>query len=190
MLRRFGFAACLALACDASPDPPPPAEHSERAAGEPSASERSGAPAPPSPADGALQAVAAVHGGSGPWAVLGYRMGQFAIRQLGLERGSFDLEVVHFSPRQVQYSCVADGAAAATGASLGKLNLTLNEAAAGEVRTLYRRKSTGAEIVLRPTAEFGARFRDVPRTELAAAGRRVLALRDEELFEPVEAVAN
>lgn len=77
------------------------------------------------PEDEGLRAVASVHGGAGPWAVAGYRMGEFALRELGLPRGSFDLEVVHFTPESVQYSCIADGAAAATGASLGKLNLKL-----------------------------------------------------------------
>ena len=75
--------------------------------------------------DTALGAVAAVHGGTGPWVVAGYRMGQFALARLGLPRGSFDLEVRHFAPHEVQYSCIVDGAAAATGASLGKLNLAL-----------------------------------------------------------------
>jgi formylmethanofuran dehydrogenase subunit E len=47
-----------------------------------------------------LMAVARVHGGAGPWAVAGYRMGAYALRTLGIERGSFDFEIVHFTPRQ------------------------------------------------------------------------------------------
>ena len=86
-------------------------------------------------ADERLRAVAAVDGGAGPWAVAGYRMGEFALGTLGLARGSFDLEVVHFTPQSVQFSCIADGAAAATGASLGKLNLSLSDATADELRT-------------------------------------------------------
>src|SRR5688572_29342232 len=64
-------------------------------------------------ADDKLGAVARIHGGAGPWAVAGYRMGEYALGVLGLEHGSFDLEVVHFTPREVQYACIADGAAAA-----------------------------------------------------------------------------
>lgn len=75
-------------------------------------------PASPTPEEAALARVASIHGGHGPWAVAGYRMGQYALQRLGLRPGSFDLEVVHHSPAQVQYTCVADGAAAATGASL------------------------------------------------------------------------
>jgi formylmethanofuran dehydrogenase subunit E len=112
-------------------------------------------------------------------------MGEYALRALGLERGSFDLDVVHFSPREVQYSCVADGAEAATGASMGKLNLSLESATAAETHTRYKRKSTGKVVTLRPAAAFAARFTNVAPDRLSAAGREVLGLRDEEIFEVV-----
>jgi hypothetical protein len=102
-----------------------------------------------------------------------------------LARGSFDVEVVHYTPAEVQYSCIADGAAAATGASLGKLNLGLETGPAEATRTLYRRRSTGQSVVLRVTEAFKARFEDVPRERLGDAGREVLALRDDEIFEVV-----
>jgi formylmethanofuran dehydrogenase subunit E len=136
-----------------------------------------------SPDDTALARVAEIHGGAGPWAVAGYRMGEYALGRLGLARQSFDLEVVHHTPQEVQYSCIADGAAAATGASAGKLNLKLVDATEANVATTYRRKSTGQSITLRPTHSFADRFRDVPREQLAAAGRSVLALPDAEVFE-------
>ncbi len=135
--------------------------------------------------DHALERVATIHGGAGPWVVAGYRMGEFARAKLGLERGSFDLEVAHFAPHEVQYSCIADGAAAATGASLGKLNLSLSDAKATETRTTYRRRSTGQAITLRVTAGFAGRYLDVPRAKLGDAGREVMALRDEDIFEVV-----
>lgn len=136
--------------------------------------------------EGALEAVTRAHGGAGPWAVSGYRMGRFALQRLGVPRGSFDLEVIHHSPREVQYSCVADGAGAATGASLGRLSLTLAAAKAEDVHTTFRRKSTGAQVTLRPAAAFVARYRDVPREGLAAAGREVLTLPDDAVFEVVD----
>jgi formylmethanofuran dehydrogenase subunit E len=132
-----------------------------------------------------IDAVIAVHGGAGPWAVAGYRMGEYAMKRLGLQRGSFDLEVTHFSPHEVQYSCIADGAAAATGASLGKLNLTLAAASPAETRTLYRRKSTGRVLELRLTDSFETRYLNVPRDRLAGAGREVLGLREQDIFEQV-----
>ncbi|NBD08776.1 FmdE family protein [Corallococcus silvisoli] len=134
----------------------------------------------------ALTRVALVHGGAGPWAVAGYRMGDFALHQLGLPRGSFKLEVIHHSPAQVQYTCVADGAAAATGASLGKLNLSLVAAPAPEdTATTFRNRDTGQSLTLRPSASFVQRFRDVPREKLGEAGRAVLTLPDADVFEPV-----
>jgi formylmethanofuran dehydrogenase subunit E len=129
--------------------------------------------------------VARVHGAAGPWAVAGYRMGKFALGKLGLPAQSFDLEVEHHTPRKVQFSCIADGAAAATGASVGKLNLKLVDADDDGVLTTYKRVSTGAAITLRPSAAFRARFKDVPRDGLLAAGRVVIGLPDAEVFEEV-----
>ncbi|WP_437850852.1 FmdE family protein [Sorangium sp. So ce363] len=150
------------------------------------AQEPAGRPAAEAP-DDELRAVAAIHGGAGPWAVAGYRMGRFALARLGLPARSFDLEVIHHSPRNVQFSCIADGAAAATGASLGKLNLSLIEASEDGVETTYRRRSTGQAVTLRPSAAFRARFRDVPREKLESAGREVLSLPDAEVFEEAPA---
>lgn len=180
-LRRAAFVSCfplLALACGGNrAESPTPAAATPTSSLAPSASV--------DPTDAALASVKQVHGGAGPWAVAGYRMGEYALRELGLSRGSFDLAIVHFTPREVQYSCVADGAAAATGASLGKLNLTLADASAAGTRTTYRRKSTGKEITLRPAPSFAARFANIPRERLGEAGREVLSLRDEEIFEVV-----
>jgi hypothetical protein len=139
-----------------------------------------------SASDPRLEAVARAHGGAGPWAVAGYRMGEHALRVLGVPRGSFDLEVTHFTPREVQYSCIADGASAATGASPGKLNLSLVDALAADTHTTYLRKSTGQSVTLRVTGAFRERFADVPMSRLATAGREVLGLRDDEIFEVVE----
>jgi formylmethanofuran dehydrogenase subunit E len=137
------------------------------------------------PLDSELDQVAAVHGAPGPWAVAGYRMGQYALSKLGLERGSFDLEVSHKSPRQVMFSCIADGAAAATGASAGKLNLTMQEGTVNELATTYRQKSTGRSITLRPTGAFRNRFADTPRERARELGRRVLTMPADQVFEEV-----
>jgi formylmethanofuran dehydrogenase subunit E len=110
-------------------------------------------------------------------------MGAYALHQLGLERGSFDLDVTHASPSEVQYSCIADGAAAATGASLGKLNLHWQEAPLPDTRTTYLRKSTGQKITLEVTPAFAQRFADIPRPQLKAAGEEVMRLANREIFE-------
>jgi len=142
---------------------------------------------PASSSDVAVARVTTIHGGAGPWVVAGYRMGEYALARLGLERQSFDLEVIHHTPQEVQFSCIADGAAAATGASAGKLNLHLVDATEADVATTYRRKSTGQAVTLRPSRAFVARFHDVPREQLAEAGRTVLALPDRDVFEELPA---
>lgn len=133
-----------------------------------------------------LQDVARVHGGAGPWAVAGYRMGEYALRKLGLPRQSFDLEIVHRSPTKFMYACIVDGAAAATGASLGKLNLSRQDATDDQVATIYRRRSTGQVVTLKPAPAFKSRFGNIPRVELAAAGRTVITLPDADIFVEVQ----
>jgi formylmethanofuran dehydrogenase subunit E len=137
--------------------------------------------------DEELDRVATIHGAPGPWAVAGYRMGRHALAKLGLAPGSFDLEITHHTPRQVMYSCIADGAAAATGASVGKLNLSLVDSSVDDVETTYRRKSTGQAITLRPSAKFRARFADAPRERARELGHEVLRLADGDVFEEAAA---
>ncbi|MET0596097.1 MAG: formylmethanofuran dehydrogenase subunit E family protein, partial [Polyangiaceae bacterium] len=143
------------------------------------------APPAASAEDEELDKVAAIHGAPGPWAVAGYRMGKYALAKLELGPGTFDLEIEHHTPKQVMFSCIADGAAAATGASVGKLNLALIEASPDAVATTYRRKSTGKAITLRPTTKFRARFADTPREHARDFGREVLRLPDADVFEEV-----
>lgn len=173
----FGLACLGMLASCATQSPPHPVE--------PHAASAHAAAPPVAHTATPLETVALIHGGAGPWVVAGYRMGTFALGKLGVPRGSFDLEVTHHTPKQVQYTCVADGAAAATGASLGKLNLALAEAESANVRTTYRRKSTGQSVTLRPAAAFVARYKDVPREKLADAGREVMDLPEDQVFEVV-----
>lgn len=135
--------------------------------------------------DERLAEVARIHGGAGPWAVAGYRMGERALKELGVERGSFDLVITHFTPKEVQYACIADGAAAATGASVGKLNLELAEATAADTRTTYRNKASGKSVTMRVAPSFAAKFKDVPRPHLADAGRDAMQLPDVDVFEVV-----
>jgi formylmethanofuran dehydrogenase subunit E len=138
--------------------------------------------APPASADTALARVAAIHGAAGPFAVAGYRVGERALRELGLPAGTFDLDVVHESPAQVQWSCIADGVQAATGASAGKLNLHLREVEQARMRTVVRQKSTGRTLVFHLKPSFASRFLDRPRAELPHAGGEVMALPDDEIF--------
>ncbi|MDF2697041.1 MAG: hypothetical protein K0S65_5424, partial [Labilithrix sp.] len=137
------------------------------------------------PIEKKLDDVAAIHGAPGPWAVAGYRMSEHALSRLGLERGSFDLQIVHWTPKEVRYSCIADGAAAHSGASLGKLNLSLVETTPDNVLTIYRDAKSGKSIALRPAASFRERFADTPREKARELGREVLQLPADQVFEEI-----
>lgn len=139
------------------------------------------------PTEAKLDEVAKIHGAPGPWAVAGYRMSEYALAKLGLPRGSFDLEITHHTPKQVKYSCIADGAAAYSGASVGKLNLSLVDATPETVETEYRNKKTGQKVVLKPAPSFEKRYANTPRDHARELGREVLNLPANEVFEEVPA---
>jgi len=141
------------------------------------------------PIDARLDAIAAVHGEAGPWAAAGYRMASYAMERLGVTAGKGDLTVEHHSPRAVQFSCVADGAQAATKASVGKLSLSWSEATLEQMETVFTRPSTGGRVVLRPSKRFREAFLNAPREKARENARKVLSLPDTDVFEVVSATA-
>lgn len=123
-----------------------------------------------------------VHGAAGPFVMAGWRIGKDAAARLGVKRPEYELEVVHHTPEEVQYSCVADGVQAATGASPGKLNFTMRPAPRPGTRTEVRAKAGGPRLVYRLTEGFLRRFLNVPRPELAAAAEVVARLPAAQIF--------
>jgi formylmethanofuran dehydrogenase subunit E len=140
--------------------------------------------------DDRLARVREVHGGTGPWAVAGYRMGERALKDLGVPRHSFGLLVVHKAPAEVQYSCVADGLMAATGASPGKLNLKVEEVSVDRLSTTIEDRQSGRRLTFTLRPEFVRSIRDLPMERLEAEGRRVVALPDEAIFTVTEEKAS
>ncbi len=101
----------------------------------------------PSEVETCLSRVQDYHGGAGPWAVIGYRIGMRALKELGIPRLGHDnsgLFVTHYCPMKVQYTCMADGLHAATGASIGKLNLKLEDTSLEQLHTVVRHPASGA----------------------------------------------
>jgi formylmethanofuran dehydrogenase subunit E len=144
-------------------------------------------PAPVNPATAeCLARVREVHGAAGPWAVAGYRIGERALKDLNLPRHSFALRVVHRCPPEVQYSCVADGLQAATGASPGKLNLKVEDAPADRLSTVVEDRTTGRRLTFTLRPELARSIRDLPFEKLEAEGERVARLPDDSLFRVVE----
>ncbi len=129
-----------------------------------------------------LSRVKEIHGGTGPWAVAGYRIGERALKDLELPRRSFRVLVVHYAPAEVQYSCVADGLQAATGASAGKLNLKLESAPIEQLRAVVSDRETGRQLVFTLRPDFVKSILDVPYDRLEIEGRRVAKLPDDRIF--------
>ena len=123
-----------------------------------------------------------VHGAAGPWAVAGYRIGERALKELNLPRQSFLIQVTHYSPIEVQYSCIADGIQAATGASLGKLNLRIRETPAFLLRTEIQNRRTGRTLTFFLQPKFIESITNLPMDRLETEGKRVAALPDNEIF--------
>jgi formylmethanofuran dehydrogenase subunit E len=130
-----------------------------------------------------LARVKEAHGAAGPWAVAGYRIGERALKDLGLPRHSHDLEVVHRCPLEVQYSCMADGLSAATGASPGKLNLRIEESPVNGLKTLVRYRERGRSLTFTLKPEFVRSIANLPLDRLESEGRRVASLPDEAIFD-------
>lgn len=134
--------------------------------------------------DYAMRAVENMHGMAGPFAVAGWRMGQRALKEIELLKGSFAVDVSHTSPAEVQWACIADGLQAATGASVGKLNLHYTQTSdPSQIVSTVANRETGARIVFRLRESFMKKYFNVPFENLTAAGRTVLQLKDEEIFE-------
>ena len=132
--------------------------------------------------DESLARIREVHGGTGPWAVAGYRIGERALKELGVARHSFALVVVHRAPAEVQYSCVADGLMAATGASPGKLNLKVEEVSVERLSTTVEDRQSGRRLTFTLRPELVRSIRNLPEERLEAEGRRVIALPDDAIF--------
>jgi formylmethanofuran dehydrogenase subunit E len=130
------------------------------------------------PIEAKLEDVGRIHGVAGPWVALGYRMSEFALGKLALERGSNDVDIAHWTPKEAAYAAIADGAAAHSGASVGKLNLSIVDSSPDNVLTVYRNKKSGEAVALRPLPSFKEQYGE-------ATGRDVMLAPDEQLFEEV-----
>lgn len=128
----------------------------------------------------ALDRTALLHGSAEPLAVAGYRMGEAALAALGLRRGSLDMEVTQYGPRRPEWTSVIDGLQAATGASLGKMNLALVEAA--KSYSVVKHRKTGKSVRLELTATFLAAHQGMAEAKKAGASARVTGMPAAEIF--------
>ena len=107
-----------------------------------------------------------VHGHVGPWNVLGWRIGQAALREFDAKWGRHDLDIICYIPMETPYSCMADGLVIGTGNCLGRLDIRLAEVMSADlIHVAIRRKDgTGPILILRPRSEYLKRI-DAPKPE-------------------------
>ncbi len=163
-----------------------------------------------------LERVTEIHGGAGPWAVVGFRMGRGALRALGFtaevphtSQERFELYVAHYAPLTftaagtlgpyVQFTSVADGLHAGTGASVGKGNLRICDtpglpaptqpdlvnAATLQMRSVIVSRKPNQPIrcvQTRVTLSFAQGYLNLPFEQLVAKGREAMELPDAALF--------
>jgi formylmethanofuran dehydrogenase subunit E len=129
-------------------------------------------------------AIKQVHGHVGPWNVLGWRMGQAALRELDATWGEHQLDVLCHIPLQTPYSCLVDGLDVGTGNSLGRLDLRLSEVMTmKEIYVGVRRKDgTGPVLLLKPNQKYLGKIRHPPDAQLDSLAHQCAELPEKELF--------
>ena len=124
------------------------------------------------------------HGHVGPWNVLGWRIGQAALREFDTTWGRHELDIICYIPMSTPYSCIADGLVIGTGNSIGRLDIRLAEVMSGDlIHIAVRRKDgTGPILIFRPNSEYLRRIGKPLLEELEKLSRQCIALKEHDLF--------
>lgn len=124
------------------------------------------------------------HGHVGPWNVLGWRIGQAALREFQTKWGLHDLEIVCYMPMQTPFTCLVDGLSVGTGNSSGRLDLRLAEVLIGaESFVAVRRKDLKGDVVeFRPQSPFIKSIINRPLEKLDELSRQTITKPEQELF--------
>lgn len=129
-----------------------------------------------------LQSIRAFHGRIDAGAVAGYRIGRRALTELGLAAGAEELLAVHRARPEPQFAAMLDGLQVATGATIGRLNLRMEETDGG-VETIVTNRATGRSLVFQLTPDCLATMRSPEGAEAEALALRLSTLQDSDLFE-------
>ena len=130
-----------------------------------------------------LDRLRAFHGHLGPFAMLGYRAGRLALDRLDAP-SHFGITARVTCPDRTPPSCFADGIQYSTGCTLGKGNITLM--ASETVSVTVTVNDSGAALTIVPRREVIAQFGPwMAQADDETAALQVLAMSDEELFEPI-----
>ncbi len=124
------------------------------------------------------------HGHVGPWNVLGWRIGQAALREMKSEWGKHELEMVCYVPPQTPFTCLVDGLSVGTGNSQGRMDLRMAEVLAWEESFVAVRRKDGKGEVLefRPEASYLKSIMDQPVAKLEALCQDCAKMPEGKLF--------
>lgn len=124
------------------------------------------------------------HGHVGPWNVLGWRMGQAALRELQSAWGKHELEVVCYVPPQTPFTCLVDGLSVGTGNSQGRLDLRMAEVLTWQQSfvAVRRKDGKGGVLEFRPHEAYLASIMGQPVERIEMLCRECEKLSEDELF--------
>ena len=136
------------------------------------------------PPDDWWAAIEHMHGHVGPWNVLGWRIGQAALRQFDTEWGGHELDIICYVPMRTPYTCIADGLVMGTGNCLGRLDIRFAEVMSIDlVHVCVRRKDdTGPILILRPRSKYLRRIQKPQANELEKLSRQCTNAKQDDLF--------
>lgn len=130
------------------------------------------------------QEIERYHGHVGPWNVLGWRIGQAALRELKSPWGAHELEIVCYVPPQTPFTCLLDGLSVATGNSQGRLDLRMAEVLTWEQSfvAVRRKDGKGGVLEFRPHTPYLKSIMNQPVEKLEGLCRECSQVREEKLF--------
>lgn len=129
-------------------------------------------------------AIERMHGHVGPWNVLGWRIGQAALREFDTRWGRHDLDIICYIPMETPYSCMADGLVFGTGNSIGRLDIRLAEVMSIDlINIAVRRKDgTGPVLIFKPMTDYLKRIEKRQVHELEKLSRQCINMKESDLF--------
>jgi formylmethanofuran dehydrogenase subunit E len=124
------------------------------------------------------------HGHVGPWNVLGWRIGQAALREFKSEWGTHELEIVCYIPPQTPFTCLVDGLSVGTGNSQGRLDLRMAEVLAWQQSFVAVRRKDGKGVVaeFRPSTDYLKSIMGQPVENLEELCKHCSQMREPDLF--------
>jgi formylmethanofuran dehydrogenase subunit E len=130
-------------------------------------------------------AIKRMHGHVGPWNVLGWRIGQAALRRFDTSWGKHDLDIICYVPMKTPYSCIADGLVIGTGNSIGRLDIRLAEVMSiALIHVAVRRKDgAGPVLIFIPQSKYLRSIEKTPVQELEKLSRQCMRMKESDLFE-------